>query len=223
MDPGTMALLASIMIPMMTQGTKGMTGQDEKFGSTYGEGALSLLDEIQNSIKGKSGSQDITQDPNYQTGQNWLQSMFNDPEFFKSFEAPLQRQFQEQTVPDLANRFASMGSGGSLGSTGFRNQLGREGSNLSTNIAALRGGMQQQAIPQLAGYAQQPIQNYLQMLQQAMTPTNNQYQAATPGFFNDIASSFVGGATQGYGQQWGQGMANNNKPGMVPGQSPATY
>jgi len=159
-----------------------------------------------------NGSQNITQYPQYQQGQDYLMSLFNDPEFFNQFEAPLQRQFQEQTVPDLANRFASMGSGGSLGSTGFRNQLAREGSNLGTNIAALRGGMQQQAIPQLLGYAQQPFNNLMSLYQQALQPTQNTYQPASAGFFGPIASSFAGGAAQGYGNQWGQNMA-----GQYPG------
>jgi hypothetical protein len=170
-----------------------------------------LIDQAVQSLRG--GAPNVEQNQNFQTGQNWLQSMFSDPSFFNQFEAPLQRQFQEQTVPDLANRFASMGSGGALGSTGFRNQLAREGSNLSTNLGALRGGMQQQAIPQLLGYSQQPFNNYMSMLNQALTPTQNTFQGATPGLFGNLLSSLSGGAAQGFGNMWGQSMA---------GQSPST-
>jgi len=207
-----------IALPILLSALSGFGGKDEKFGSTFDKGALSTLQQVQDSLKGMKGAQDITKQPGYQTGLDWLQSMFNDPQFFNQFEAPLQRQFQEQTVPDLANRFASMGSGGSLGSTGFRNQLAREGSNLSTNLAALRGGMQQQAIPQLLGYSQQPFNNYMQMLQSALTPTRNQYQPAQPGMFANVTTPFAGAAAQGFGQQYGQQMAN-----MMPGQSPSTY
>ena len=206
MGPAFMAALPAILSLV-----GGLTGDKAKQGSTYNKGQLGLIDEAVQSLRG--GAPNVEQNQNYQTGQNWLQSMFNDPQFFNQFEAPLQRQFQEQTVPDLANRFASMGSGGALGSTGFRNQLAREGSNLSTNLGALRGGMQQQAIPQLLGYSQQPFSNYMSMLNQALTPTQNQYMPATPGFGGNIGASMFGGLAQGYGQQMGQ---------LFAGQSPST-
>lgn len=208
---------AMMAIPAILSAIGGLTGDKAKQGSTYSKGQRSAIDDILQSIKGMKGSQDITQQPGYQQGNEWLMSMFNDPEFFNQFEAPLQRQFQEQTVPDLANRFASMGSGGALGSTGFRNQLAREGSNLSTNLAALRGGMQQQAIPQLLGYANQPFSNMMSLYNQGLQPTQNQYHPASPGFGGNIGASMFGGMAQGLGNQWGQQMSN-----MFPGQSPGT-
>lgn len=203
--------------PALLSAIGGLTGDKAKQGSTYSKGARSAIDDVLESIKGmKGGAMDITQNPGYQQGNEWLQGLFNDPQFFQNFEAPLQRQFQEQTVPDLANRFASMGSGGSLGSTGFRNQLAREGSNLSTNIAALRGGMQQQGVGQALQYAQQPFQNLMQAYGIGTQPTMNQYHPASPGFGGNIGASMFGGLAQGYGQQMGQNMAN-------PGQFPGTY
>lgn len=175
MDPAVISSIMSVLGPILTA----FTGQQGKTGSTYGKPQLGLIDQIVNQVKGMGkGGGDITQNPTFQGGQQWLQGLFNDPEFFRSFEAPLMRQFNEEIIPGLANRFAGMGTGGSLGSTGFRNQLAREGSNLSTNIAALRGGMQQQAIPQALAYAQQPISNYQNLLNYALTPTQNVY---TPG------------------------------------------
>jgi hypothetical protein len=205
-----MASFLPLLATMAAGGLAGLGGSKPKTSSTYSGSQRSSIDEILDAIKGmKGGSQDITQNPNYQQGQQWNQNLFNDQDFFNSFEAPLQRQFQEQTVPDLANRFASMGSGGSLGSTAFRNQLGREGSNLSTNIAALRGGMQQRGVDQSLQYAQQPFSNLMQLYQQALQPTQNQYQPPSAGFFGPILSAITGGAAQGYGQQWGQSMAPN--------------
>lgn len=182
-------------------------GSPARQSSTYTKGQRSTIDDLLQSIKGMQGQQDITQQQGYGQGLDWLMSLFNDPSFFQSFEAPLQRQFQEQTVPELANRFAGMGSGGSLGSTAFRNQLGREGSNLSTNIAALRGGMQQQAIPQLLGYSQQPFSNLMSLYQQAMTPTRNVYQQPSAGLLGPVLSSIAGGLSAGYGQRLGSTMA----------------
>lgn len=200
MDPMTMMMLMSAMGSM----AGGMGGSEGEFKSTYNPNQLGFLDTMLNQVKG--GQKDITQNQNYGQGQEWLKSLFSDPEFFKSFEAPLQRQFEEQTVPELANRFAGMGSGGAMGSTAFRNQLGREGSNLGTNIAALRGGMQQQGVNQSLQYAQQPFQNMMQMMQQALQPTQNVYQPPTAGPFGDIMSSLSGGIAKGYGQKIGQGM-----------------
>ena len=206
MDPAMMMLLASLA----SAGTGALTGEPGKTGSTYTKGQRSKIDEILNDLKGMKGSQDITQNQGYQQGNEWLMSMFNDPEFFKNFEAPLQRQFQEQTVPELANRFASMGSGGATGSTAFRNQLAREGSNLSTNIASLRGGMQQNSIPQLLQYAQQPFSNYMSLLQSALQPTQNVYQPPSAGGFGSLAAPFAQGAAQGFANRF-------------PGQSPSTF
>lgn len=201
MDP---QLLMAILPTILSLANVG--GSDAKHGSTYNKGQRGLIDSAIEQIKGL-GSQDIRQNPQYQQGSDWLSSLFNDPEFFKNFEAPLQRQFQEQTVPDLANRFAAMGSGGALGSTGFRNQLAREGSNLSTNIAALRGGMQQQGVNQGLQYAQQPISNYQNMLSGILGhPAQNTYQGPSNPF-----APIAGAATQGYFQNRG-----------FAGQSPST-
>lgn len=194
-------------------------GSPAERGSTYSKQQQSLIDDIINSVRDMSNQRDITQQPGYQTGLNYLQSMFNDPEFFRRFEAPLQRDFQERTVPELANRFAGMGSGGSLGSTAFRNQLAREGSNLSTNIAALRGQMQQQAVPQLLGYSQQPFQNYMTMLNSALQPVNNQYTPASAGLLGTGLGSLFGGLSAGYGQGFGASMAPSlGNPSLGQGQ-----
>ncbi len=193
-------------------------GSSPKQGSTFSKGQQSTIDEILQSIKGmKGGAQDITQNQGFQSGQNWLESLFNDPQFFQNFEAPLQRDFQERTIPELANRFASMGSGGSTGSTAFRNALGREGSNLSTNIGALRGGLQQQGVNQALQYGQQPFQNLMQLLQTGLQPTQNTMTQPTGGLFGPLFGALGGGASAGYGQQWGQNMYGNS------GQHPGTY
>ena len=228
MDPAAMMLLASLV----SGGIGALTGKPGEQKSSFDSGQKEGLQGILDSIKGmKGGAQDITQQPQYQQGQDWLSSLFNDEDFFNKFEAPMQRQFQEQTVPDLANRFASMGSGGALGSTGFRNQLAREGSNLQTNIAAMRGGMQQQGVNQALQYAQQPFSNLMNMYQQALgQPVNNQYQPPSTGGWGSMAAPLMQGATSYWGGQGGQGGQQNQSSfqpqGMsrgYPGQSPSTY
>jgi hypothetical protein len=187
---------------------------DAQKGSTYTPGQQSFLENLLKDLQGmgNNGGRDISQNQGYQQGQEYLNSLFNDPEFFNKFEAPIKRQFNEEVIPDLANRFAGMGSGGSTNSSAFRNQLAREGSNLSTNLAALRGGMQQQGVGQQLGYAQQPFQNYMQMLQSALTPTQNVYQPPSAGFWGPIAAQGIGAISQGYGQQMGRQMAGTGQP-----------
>lgn len=173
MNPATMSAIFSALAPIL----KGFFGDKGGAGSSYNTQQKNFMKNGLNNLDQQNP--DITQNQNYQEGSNWLSQIFNDPEFFKNFEAPLQRQFEEETIPGLANRFASMGSGGSLGSTGFRNQLGREGSKLHEMIASLRGGMQQQGVNQGLQYAQQPASNYFQQMQQLLQPTENTYQQSS--------------------------------------------
>lgn len=185
-------------------------GKKGEQSSSFSEGQQGGIEGLLQMLQGMSGGggMDINQNPMYQQGNEYLMSMFNDPEFFKNIEAPMQRQFEENTVPDLANRFASMGSGGALGSTGFRNQMAREGSNLHTNMAAQRSQMQMQALPQMFGSANQPFNNMMQMYGQALgQPTQNQYQPPSAGMWGPIA----GAAVQGYMQN----------PNSFNGQSPS--
>ncbi len=121
----------------------------------------------------------------------------------------MERQFQEQTMPGLANRFGGMGSGGSFG-TSFRNQANREGEHLQESLAAMRGGMQQSGVNQALQYGQQPVQNYMQMLQQAMQPTQNTYQGPSMGIMGGMAAPFAQGAASYWGGQGGQNYNNQN-------------
>ena len=206
-------------LPALFSALGSLTGKSGKSGSTYNKGQLSLIDQAVQNIKSGFGTpnQDIAQSQGYQQGNDFFNSLFNDPDFFNRFEAPALRQFNEEIAPGLANRYAAMGSGGSTGSTGFRNQLAREGSNLSTNLAAQRGQMQQNAVPQMLSYAQQPISNWMTQMQQALQPTKNTYQGPSTGLFGGLAAPFAQGAATIYGQQAGQYAGNPNA-----GQHPST-
>lgn len=69
------------------------------------------------------------------------------------FTKPYQEQFEQETVPMLAERFAgaSGGMGGGLSSSGFGQSLSTAGSQLQTQLAALKAGLGQQAAGQLMG------------------------------------------------------------------------
>jgi len=67
----------------------------------------------------------------------------NDNDTFNQMQAPELRRFREQTIPDLSEQFAGMGSGG-LSSSGFRNAAVNAGADLSERLGAIRAQLRQQ-------------------------------------------------------------------------------
>lgn len=80
------------------------------------------------------------------------------------------KQFNQQTVPSLAERFTSLGNN-SLSSPAFASQLGQAGAGLEENLAGLRSNMG------------------LQQLQLGLTPQfENLYQQRQPSFFESLSA-----------------------------------
>ncbi len=67
----------------------------------------------------------------------------------QAYTAPAMRQFQEEIVPGLAERFSGMGAGAQQ-SSAFQQALGQAGAGLSERLAQQRAGLQQGARSQLA-------------------------------------------------------------------------
>lgn len=72
-------------------------------------------------------------------------------------------QFQQQTVPSIAERFAGLGSGAAMSSPAFASQLGQAGAGLEQGLAGLQAqyglqqqGLNQQLLNQLLGFGLQP-------------------------------------------------------------------
>jgi len=80
-----------------------------------------------------------------------------DSETAQMMEAPLQRQFQQETIPGLAAQFGGMGSG-ALSSSGFRNAGVQAGTDLSERLGAIRAGLRQQGAQGLTSLGQQGLQ-----------------------------------------------------------------
>ena len=122
------------------------------------------------------------------SGMEWLQQMLSgDPEAMAAFEAPYKRQFEQETVPGIAERFAGMGSGGAQSSSAFNQTMGQAGSELSQNLAALRGGLQQNAMNSLQG-----------MMGQGYKPQfESMYKQPTMGIIPSMMGQFAQGAGQG--------------------------
>lgn len=211
----------SMAIPIIMTAISALYNSKGEKSSTYSKGQEKLIDQATEAALGRGAPPGIEQNKQYQQGGEWLNSLFNDPEFFRKFEAPLMRQYEEETIPGLTNRFAAMGSGGALGSTGFRNQLAREGERLHENIAAQRGNMQQQGVNQSLQYSQAPGQDYYQLLNSVLGPQpNNIYQPP-----NNPYANMAGAAWQGYLQQpnqYNNPQSTPVQPALQPGQNPST-
>jgi len=123
------------------------------------------------------------------------------------------RQFNEQTIPGLAEQFAGMGSGG-LSSSGFRNAAVNAGTDLSERLGALRAQLRQQGAQGLMGIGQQGLGQF----------NENIYQQGQPGLFDTLGQglgSSLGGLGFGIGQNWNSG-SNKGQTSWQGGQAAGT-
>jgi hypothetical protein len=82
-----------------------------------------------------------------------------------AYEAPAMRQFEEEIIPGIAERFTGAGAGAQR-SSAFTQGLGQAGAGLAENLAQQRAGLQSQALGQLGsflGMGMQPTFQYQQM------------------------------------------------------------
>lgn len=152
-----------------------------------------------------------------EAGDYYRSLLQNDNDTFNSFQAPELRRFREQTIPDLSEQFAGMGSGG-LSSSGFRNAAVNAGTDLSERLGAIRAQLRQQGAQGLQSLGQQGLQQF----------NENVYTQGQPGALQGLFSGLgqglgmTGGAKLGslfgtslpYG---GQGGNNPNAPTGVRG------
>lgn len=86
---------------------------------------------------------------NYRLAQQRLQEqLMAGDQAYQAFAAPYLRQFQEEIIPQIAERFAG---GGALSSSGFAQALGTAGAGLQEKLAALGANQQQNAIGSTLG------------------------------------------------------------------------
>lgn len=113
---------------------------------------------------------------------------------FAPIEANARKQYQEDTIPSLAQRFTSMGA---QNSSGFGDALARSGEHLESSLGALRGQFDMQNRSQL-----------MQLLGMGMAPQDEiGYFAGRPGFLGQAGA----GIAQGLGSflpVLGQGLAS---------------
>lgn len=78
----------------------------------------------------------------------WIQSILSDEEgAFEAYEKPAMEQFQQEIVPEIIERVGQRGMG--KGGSALNQTLGQAAKGLSTNLAAQRAQLKQNAIEQL--------------------------------------------------------------------------
>ena len=133
---------------------------------------------------------------NFQGATDYNSQMLSgSPEAYQRFAQPHMTQFQEQTIPRLAERFAGLGGGlggGAMGSSGFAQALGGAGTQFQSNLAGLYAQLQQQA-------ASQAFNQYNTMAGRGLGTQSfeNVYQPGTGGILGGAAAGAAGGAGQG--------------------------
>lgn len=140
--------------------------------------------------------------PEGQLGQGFggalnLQSQLMDPSSaaVQQFSQPYINEFEQQTVPGLAERFAGMGAmGGGLSSSGFGQSLSAAGGNLQAQLAQLKAGLGQQA-------GQSLMNQYGQMSQLGLgaKPFGYMHRPGSPGYMAQLAGAYMSGGMPGMG------------------------
>jgi hypothetical protein len=151
-----------------------------------------------------------------QQGVN-LQQQLMDPssQAVDQFAQPYMNQFNQQTIPGLAERFAGMGAmGGGLSSSGFGQSLSAAGGNLQNQLAQLKAGLGQNA-------AQSLMQQYGQMTGMGLNAQPFAYQQKAPtmggGFMQGYSQAGFPGLSQAFSNFQGVGGGNS---GAVGGTNP---
>lgn len=132
----------------------------------------------------------------YSGANDYLQKILSgDPGAMAEFEAPYRQQFESQTIPGIAERFAGLNPmGGGLSSSGFGQALGGAGAQLQTNLAGLHGALKQGASGQAMGQF-----NNLAGMGLGTRAFENQYQPGSTGLLGGGLQGLFSGAGQGFG------------------------
>ncbi len=142
-------------------------------------------------------------------GYNQAQQYYNSllqpgNDAYQNFAAPYMQQFQEQTLPGIAERFAGAGA---LSSSGFGQALGGAGAGLQSQLAQLFAQLQSQA-------AGQQTNQYNQLAQTGLNyqPFAYQNKAGSQGMLGPMATG-LGAALGGpLGGALGAGISSLFKP-----------
>jgi hypothetical protein len=163
-------------------------GSDDKFKklNNYNAGQNQNLNQLTDlTQQGGQGAQDVL--------KYLMQFMDPNSDIYKNFEAPYRQEFEEETIPGLAEQYAGKGA---LSSSGFGQALGSAGAGLQTKLAALKSGLQRQAGQDIFGQYNQQANRSL-----SSSPFDYKQKSGTGGILNNAISAYAGGASGGGGFQ----------------------
>lgn len=155
---------------------------------TFTRGQSRFFDSFLRQMQGLQGSA-------YPQAMGQLQGLLDpNSQIYKDVSAPYMRQFNEQTVPQLAERFAGGAQGGALSSSGFGQALSTAGAGLNENLASLRAQLQQNAIQSILGQYNQGAATALGQQPFAYAQrqgTQSPLQAGIGGFFSGLTPGAI--------------------------------
>ena len=135
----------------------------------------------------------------YQDLSDYYRRLYsNDPQARADYEAPYRQNFEQQTVPMIAERFAGMGTGaGGLNSSALYNSLAQAGRNLESDLASQRAQLQGQSAGQYQNFSQSPYDMKMQGLQ--YSPYAYFSEPGTSGLIPEVLKGIASGGAAGAG------------------------
>jgi hypothetical protein len=168
-------IIAAVLPFLLEKLFPGKKEKTQQF-QNYTPGQMDILSQLTGGMQGVGGS-----------SMDFLKNLMSGDT--SKFEAPLMRQFNEQVIPGIAERFSGMG-GGAQQSSAFGQQLGAAGAGLTEQLGALRGGLQMQGLNAYSGLLGQIL---------GARPFENVFRPATQG----MGGAMAPGIGQGIGQSIG--------------------
>ncbi len=171
--------------------------------STLNKNQSSLLDLITDEAKGMQGAR----------GQatNYYQDLL-DPsgQGYQKFAQPNINQFNQETIPGLAERFAGGAQGGALSSSGFGQALSSAGAGLQDKLAQLKTALMDRAAQGIYGQSNQLANQSLgtQAFGYGMKPAQ---QGGLSGFLSNYSQGMSRGDYQDLGNNISEGFGNLNQ------------
>jgi hypothetical protein len=153
----------------------------------------------QRTLRNTSNAQNQLARGGYKDAIGLLQDYLNpNSDVYKNFEKPYIQQFEQETLPGIAERFAGGNAmGGGLMTSGFGQSLGAAGANLQAQLAQMKEQYRRQSINDL-------LQQYNQLTNQSLgaRPFENVYDPGTQGqlgFGGKILENIGVGAASAFG------------------------
>ena len=169
--------------------------------SLQNRGQQNILQQLLQSLQGQGQGQgsNIQQSPLFQQGSGFLQQLLSgSQESSQAFEAPAMRQFNEQIIPGIAERFSGLGAG-SQSSSAFQQALGQAGAGLSENLQSLRSGLQMGGLSHALNFAQQPISNFSGLASLGLGTQSKGFVPKQQSFIQQLLTALAGAGGQGLG------------------------